>query len=34
MGGEVGEVEACKFLVLISQLALNQGSKVSLAQQL
>lgn len=27
-------VEACKFLVLISQLALNQGSKVGLAQQL
>lgn len=26
--------EACKFLVLISQLALNQGSKVGLAQQL
>lgn len=31
--GEVGS-EACKFLVLISQLALNQGSKVGLEQQL
>lgn len=32
--GDGWGAEACKFLVLISQLALNQGSKVGLAQHL